>query len=426
MNFTRISLALGCALNLAGCAQSGFGGSPNALAPGASVLPGAAHATLPLGKHRRSSGAPEIYVFAGYPDASAPLTGLANLGNTLYGTTYEGGASNEGALYSVTTGGVETVIHNFPTGSNDGYSPDAAVTAVDGTLYGTTYYGGANGAGILYSITPPNSYKVLYNFGQTSSDCAQPDTTLTYVKSKRAFYGVAYHGGTDGEGCIFKYGLGGKNPGESVVYSFTGGSSSSTQASAPVFYKNALYLATPGGGAHGDGAVLAVTLSGKEKLIYSFKDDPDGAEPAAPLVVVGNALYGTTREGGQGACVGYAGCGTVFKVTPTGKEKVIYRFKDVVSAIDGTGPQAALIAIGSTLYGTTPQCSGNGCGAGTVFSVTTSGAESIVYHFSAPPSNPPGFPQNPYSSVLSLNGTLYGTTDESTVTGYGTVYGLSP
>src|SRR5579862_7370683 len=158
MNFTRISLALGCALNLAGCAQSGFGGSPNALAPGASVLPGTAHATLPLGKHRRSSGAPEIYVFAGYPDASAPLTGLANLGNTLYGTTYEGGASNEGALYSVTTGGVETVIHNFPTGSNDGYSPDAAVTAVDGTLYGTTYYGGANGAGILYSITPPNSY----------------------------------------------------------------------------------------------------------------------------------------------------------------------------------------------------------------------------------------------------------------------------
>ncbi len=80
-----------------------------------------------------------------------------------------------------------------------------------------------------------------------------------------------------------------------------------------------------------------MTLSGSESLIYSFKNDPDGQSPKAPLVVLGNALYGTTQAGGQGTCEGYAGCGTVFKVTPGGKETVIYRFKDKVSIIDGAG-----------------------------------------------------------------------------------------
>ncbi|MGA8575868.1 MAG: choice-of-anchor tandem repeat GloVer-containing protein [Candidatus Cybelea sp.] len=427
MNSGSKLLALGCAIAVTGCAQGGFGNAPGALGQGgSSMLPASGRAGAAAGRAHRNSGSsgPEIYVFGGTPDAYKPLTGLANVGNTLYGTTYQGGATNEGALYSVTTSGSESVMHSFPTGSNDGYYPQGPLTAANGTLYGTTYYGGANGEGVLFSITPSNSYQVLYNFGQTSSDCASPDTALEYVPSKKALYGVAYHGGTNGEGCIFKYSLG-KNPGESVVYSLTGAPSSSTGASAPVFYKNALYVTTPGGGTKNHGAILKVTLAGSERLIYSFKNDPDGQSPEAPLVVMGNALYGTTQAGGQGACEGYAGCGTVFKVTPSGKETVIYRFKDNASIIDGQGPQAALIAVAGTLYGTTPSCTGNGCGAGTVFAMTPSGSETILFHFTVPPSNPSGFPQNPYSPVLSLNGTLYGTTDVSDRIGYGTVYAVA-
>lgn len=425
MNSGSKLLALGCAIAITGCAQGGFGNAPGALGQGgSSVLPAAGRAGAAAGRAHRNSGSngPQIYVFQGQPDAFEPLTGLANVGNTLYGTTYQGGTTNEGALYSVTTSGSESVMHSFPTGSNDGYYPDGPLTNVNGTLYGTTFYGGTKGVGVLFSITPSNSYQILYNFGQTSSDCASPDNALAYVPSKKALYGVGYHGGTNGKGCVFKYGLG-KNPGESVVYSFTGSPSSSTQASAPVFYKDALYLTTPGGGTKNHGAILKVTLAGSERLIYSFKNDPDGQAPEAPLVVMGNALYGTTIEGGQGACVGYAGCGTVFKVTPGGKEKVIYRFKPSPSFIDGYGPQAALIAVGGTLYGTTPNSVGNGNGM--VFAMTPSGSETILVNFVIPSSGAQGFPENSYSPVLSLNGMLYGTTDMSAHTGWGTVYAIA-
>ncbi len=222
MNSSSKLLALGCAIAVTGCAQGGFGNAPGALGQGgSSMLPASERAGKAAGRAHRNSGSsgPEIYVFQGQPDAYKPLTGLANIGNTLYGTTYQGGATNEGALYSVTTSGSESVMHSFPTGSNDGYYPEGPLTAVNGTLYGTTYYGGANGEGVLFSITPSNSYQVLYNFGQTSSDCASPDTALEYVPSKKALYGVAYRGGTNGEGCIFKYSLG-KNPGESVCVQF--------------------------------------------------------------------------------------------------------------------------------------------------------------------------------------------------------------
>lgn len=427
MESIRKFLLAGCALAIAGCAQGGLGNSPGALGPGGiSALPSAPGAGLPLGRrHRKSgSGGPEIYDFAGTPDAYAPLTGLANIGNTLYGTTQQGGANNLGAVYSVTTGGVEKVIHSF-SGYADGQNPEGPLTNVNGTLYGTAYQGGTE-HGTVFTIDPSGGYHIVYNFGVKAGDCTEPDSAMIYVPSKNALYGTAYGGGATGEGCIFKLNLASKKLKESVVYSFTGASNSSTEASAPVMYKDALYVTTPGGGANGHGAVLKITLSGQESLVYSFKDDPDGAGPYAPLVVVGNALYGTTIDGGQGACVGYAGCGTVFKVTPAGKETVLHRFTDVVSEIDGTGPQAALIAIGTTLYGTTPNCSGNGCGAGTVFSVTTSGHESVVWDFADTPSSPPGYPFFPYSPVLNVNGTLYGTTASAAQTDYGTVYAIAP
>lgn len=423
MELLRKSLIVGCALAVAGCAQGGLGGSPGALGPaGLSPLPNMRAGAMPARLHRASQSDPEIYVFKGTPDAANPQTGLTAVGNVMYGTTYTGGANNLGAVYSVRPGGAEKVMHSFAGGA-DGENPDAPLTNVNGTLYGTTYQQGAE-HGTVFTITPGGKYKVVYNFGVKAGDCVEPDTAMIYVPSMNALYGTAYGGGATGEGCIYKLNLNGNKPKESIVYSFTGSASSPTQASAPVFYKNALYVTTPGGGTNFHGTVLKITLSGQESLIYSFKDDPDGAAPGASLVVVGKALYGTTEAGGQGACGGYAGCGTIFKVTAAGNEKVLYRFTGIASKIDASGPQAAMIAVGNVLYGTSPGCTGNNCGAGSIFSVTTSGQESVVYSFASPPSNPPGYPLDPYAPVIDLNGTLYGVTYESSQTGAGTVYAL--
>jgi len=401
-------LALSCALGVAGCAQGGLGPSQSA--------------ALPQGAHRgSSSGGPEIYVFQGTPDAGSPRVGLVNVGNTLYGTTSGGGADNLGAVYSVTAGGMETVMHSF-SGGTDGENPDAPLTNANGTLYGTTPQQGKNQGGTVFSLTPAGAYEVVYNFGTTSNDCTQPDAAMTYVPNKNALYGTAYSGGANGNGCIFKINLASKKPKESIVYSFVGSSSSPIGASGPVFYDGSLYVTTPGGGDQRDGAVLRVTLSGHESLIYSFKGSPDGSNPQAALVAVGKALYGDTAAGGVGACVASSGCGTVFSVTPSGKESVIYRFSSFPSRLDGAVPDDALIAVGNTLCGTTTSCSGPGCSTGTLFAVTTAGDESIVYSFSL--NNPPGSPESPFGSVLSLNGALYGTTEQSNDSGAGTVYAI--
>jgi uncharacterized repeat protein (TIGR03803 family) len=246
------------------------------------------------------------------PDAANPQVGVVNVGSTLYGTTESGGANNLGAVYSVTTTGAETVMHSFAAGA-DGENPDAPLTNVNGTLYGTTYQAGKE-HGTIFTMTPSGSYNIVYNFGTKTDDCLEPDSAMIYVPSKNALYGTAYAGGAHGNGCIFKLNLSGKKPKESVVYSFTGAASSDgTNASAPAFYKNALYVVTPEGRANDYDAILKVTLSGKESVLYDFQSkvsSPDGY-PCAPfgaLLSLNGTLYGTTEYST------HTGDGTVYAV----------------------------------------------------------------------------------------------------------------
>jgi len=76
-----------------------------------------------------------------------------------------------------------------------------------------------------------------------------------------------------------------------------------------------LYGTTPDGGATGNGTVFSVTTSGVEKVVYSFANGSDGAGPLASLVPFKGALYGTTQNGGTSSE------GTVFRVTTSGQER---------------------------------------------------------------------------------------------------------
>ncbi|MGB9651494.1 MAG: choice-of-anchor tandem repeat GloVer-containing protein, partial [Candidatus Cybelea sp.] len=62
----------------------------------------------------------------------------------------------------------------------------------------------------------------------------------------------------------------------------------------------AFYGTTLRGGAYGGGTVFKITPSGDEKVIYSFKGPPDGSFPQAGLIAVSGELYGTTQIGGNG------------------------------------------------------------------------------------------------------------------------------
>jgi uncharacterized repeat protein (TIGR03803 family) len=139
-----------------------------------------------------------------------------------------------------------------------------------------------------------------------------------------------------------------------------------------------------GGGVVHAGTVFQVSLSGQESVLYSFRAAPDGNAPQAALVLgPDGTFYGTTNKGGS------AGYGTVFKleeVNVTYRETVVYSFQ---GGTDGAYPSSALVLdAAGNLYGTTTYGGGTGCGGlgcGTVFKINSTGQETLLYAFGGVP-----------------------------------------
>jgi uncharacterized repeat protein (TIGR03803 family) len=123
-----------------------------------------------------------------------------------------------------------------------------------------------------------------------------------------------------------------------------------------------LYGTTEYGGKHGKGTVFRITTAGAEKVIHSFGSGSDGADPVSSLLNVNGTLYGTTQYGG-----GSTGCGTVFSLTPSGSEHLLYSFN---GEPDGCAPSEGLIDVNGILYSATRYGGPNGYGEGTLFSVS--------------------------------------------------------
>ncbi|MGA8534792.1 MAG: choice-of-anchor tandem repeat GloVer-containing protein [Candidatus Tumulicola sp.] len=184
--------------------------------------------------------------------------------------------------------------------------------------------------------------------------------------------------------------------------------------------KGTLYGTTVGGGSHIYGTVFKITKTGQETVLHSFGMSGDGANPTARLLNVNGTLYGTTSGGGKG---GYYSAGTVFSLTPSGTEKVLHSFTSGSSYYAPNGglhPNAGLIDVDGTLYGTTQQ-GGNELSCGTVFSITTSDNFKVLHKFCA--TNYDG--ANPAAALLNVDGTLYGTTSGGGTGGHGTVFSIT-
>lgn len=166
----------------------------------------------------------------------------------------------------------------------------------------------------------------------------------------------------------------------------------------------------------------AVTNAGSGyKLLYRFKGPPDGASPLSGLLSFNGTIYGTTLQGSPNSSGCFLGCGTVFTVSTTGSEHVIYDFK---GGSDGLWPFAGLTALNGTLYGDTG--GGGAHSEGSVFSVSTSGSENVVYSFAG---GNDGY--DPEANLIAVNGTLYGTTvygggSGCGGNGCGTVFSIAP
>jgi uncharacterized repeat protein (TIGR03803 family) len=153
------------------------------------------------------------------------------------------------------------------------------------------------------------------------------------------------------------------------------------------------------------------------KSLFSFVGDAGGGHPSAKLIRVNGAFYGVTFSGGRtaGAKCGIVGCGAIFEVKPSGKERVVYRFK---GGTDGSYPGGELLARDGVFYGTTT--GGGQYGDGTVFAFDASGGERVLHSFNR--SNG----ENPVGGLIAMNGVLFGTTALGGAHRVGTVYRLAP
>jgi uncharacterized repeat protein (TIGR03803 family) len=361
-----------------------------------------------------------LYSFGGQTADGAYPTAVPIFddGGNFYGTTAAGGAKGGGTVFELTAEGSEKVLYSFGSQSHDGGAPYAGLTFdKNGNLYGTTSYGGAykcsNGyvCGTVFQLTAGGTEKVLHSFGNgayygTKGDGTDPFASLI-IDNAGSLYGTTSLGGnlecgSYGCGTVFKLTPNKKGDfKERVLYRFGSHPGDGESPYAGLIFDNAgnLYGTTFAGGDYGHGTVFELTASGKEKVLYSFGSyRGDGLDPAGGLIFdsAGN-LYGTTSEGGAYTV------GTVFELTADGTEKILYSFGS--QSGDGENPQAGLVIdANGNLFGTTYD--GGAYYKGSVFVLTAAGTEKVLYSFGSQAGDG-NYPEA--GLTLDKNGDLYGT-----------------
>jgi uncharacterized repeat protein (TIGR03803 family) len=365
------------------------------------------------GQSARGAKAKTLYTFTGGTDGGSPYAGLVQdaKGNS-YGTTFTGGAANMGTVFKISKTGKETVLYSF-SGKPDGEHPTSNLLLdKSGNIYGANYEGGVSGFGAIFKLDKTGKESLLYSFG-SGTDGEYPGSGLI-ADATGNIYGATGYGGKTGNGTVFKISKSGK---ETILHSFTGKDGQYPFSSLLRDSAGNLYGTTSMGGSTGNGTVFKMTKNGKVTTLHNFAGGMDGANPYAGLVQDAKGNFdGTTYNGGAG-CQGYD-CGTVFKVTPKGKETVLHIF----GLSDGHYPDFGSLVLDAAgnLYGTT--YAGGSADMGTVFKVTTGGKEKILYSFTGGADE--GFPVS--GLVEDKTGNLYGTTLGNPPDSYGTVFKLKP
>jgi uncharacterized repeat protein (TIGR03803 family) len=406
-----------------------------------------------------------------YPSGSLVFDKAGNIYGTLSGDfDCVTGALSCGAIFTgirPTKGGNGwqfSLVHTFQ--GSDGAEPTGAL-AIDraGNLYGTTIIGGPSGGclnsryklvgcGTIYQLSDKTGdwvLTMLYQF-KAGQDGGLPYGGVTrdsagnlFATASAAGLGICPgpHPEIPGCGTVVKLARVGQEAwGESTIYSFPYlNDGLNSHAGLVEDSEGNLYGTTTTGGAHNHGTVFKVSRqpngASQTSIVYSFGNQGplDGATPVAGLIFdsAGN-LYGTTQGGGihTPACGGYAGCGTVFKLSPSGDgrwvQTILYRFTGNAAG-DGSLPSAALaFDDAGNLYGTTMSggvFNPTWDGLGTVFRLSPASngtwTESVLHSFGGT-----GDGCDPVGSlVFDKQGNLYGTAPCSTVSEDGMVFELS-
>jgi uncharacterized repeat protein (TIGR03803 family) len=311
-----------------------------------------------------------------------------------------------------------TVLFSFKGGKNGSGPIGGVVRDPAGNIYGTTFQGGdltcdVDGCGTVFHLYPTGKKNVPHRF--TGGDDGQfPEAPLLLDPAGKV-YGTAGCSVNSG-GAVFKVAPGGRF---TILHVF-GGPGDGICPDEALVQDSAgnLYGITVLGGIFNHGSVFKISPSGNEEVLYSFTGGADGDGPQTGLVQdsAGN-FYGGTIAGGA------SGLGTVFKLTRDGVVKVLYNF---VAGDGFLAPQTLVLDSAGRLYGTTTTGGSGPCtgGCGTVFKLTKKGIKIVLHSFAGSPDG-----VEPLSGlVMDAAGNFYGTTvaggtgQACSSSGCGTVY----
>jgi len=361
-------------------------------------------------------------------DGTTPSAALIQATNgSLYGSTLSGGTNNDGTLFRLGTSGQLTTLYSFCESGGacaDGFLPDAPlVLGSDGNFYGTTEQGGPNGGGAFFKLSLSGSFATIGGFGAAGG----PSEPLGLVVGLNGdFYGTTSRGGYRDRGTVFSItpqgtlttlydfcltsycGAGGAFP-QAGLAQGTGGEFYGTTT------EGGMGVNCPNGSRAGCGTIFRVSPTGGLTKLYDFCAQSrcaDGFDAVAPMIQGSDgSFYGTTTQGGVDNCLllgsGDDGCGTIFKLGPSGYQ-VLYRFCPRVGCTDGAIPVAALVqGNDGNFYGTTAL--GGARGEGTIFKITPAGTFTLLYTFCSQSGCADG--GEPGAALIQdTNGKFYGTT----------------
>lgn len=312
-----------------------------------------------------------LHTFTGGQDGKSPESGLImDRAGNFYGTT-DLGANQSclggcGTVFRISPRGILTTIYSFH--GQDGDYPLANVTiASDGTLYGTTEFGGAFGAGNIYRLQPPAratanaagtwSETVLYTFGPINNGLGvEPWYGPLIFDGAGNIYGTASAGGTGpcatgGCGTVFQLSPSNGDWRYSVLYRFTCEADSAVPFSGVILdAAGRLYGTTHGDSRCNDGTLFQLIPHGStwsNNTLHTFLGRGDGDVPLGGLIMdaAGN-IYGATTDGGAG------GGGVIYELSPTGDGWTFTTLHSLTGSPGGGEESALTMDAAGNLYGT--------------------------------------------------------------------------
>lgn len=384
----------------------------------AAAMPFALLAVGPV--HAQTYTVLHSFVGGAHDGASPQGPLIENSEHQFYGASLWGGHDSYGTIFRMSKSGKTSVLHSF--GGYDGFDPASGVIQdSDGNLYGTTEQGGygfgnnLGDSGVLFDLnSTTKKTKLLYQFPFIGGQSA-PNGVIADAQGN--LYGVAEGGGTYNDGYIYKLDTTGNL---SVLYNFTGGNDGATPQGPLAWGSDGdLYGVTKEEGANKGGTVFKMDTSGNLATLYSFAyGGTDGYFPNPGTLAFDAAgnIYGTTQYGGSGTACS-RNCGTVFEVTPTGSESILYNFQ---GGTGGGRPMTEVVMDSAgNVYGTTSQYGDQNCACGVAFKVDGQGNETVLHSWTGADGSSP-------SGQLLLSGAnLYGLTSGGGTSGLGVAFRLS-